>query len=106
MAANLVKDGNRLTVVATGEVTSGSFVAVGALFGIALTCAAKSGDEFELSVGGVWDGLSIATLNDESTGTVVYHKDGALTLVADAADGVAGVLVGPGGLLRLNPSFG
>ena len=54
MAKNFIHDGRRIVCPApAGGVTSGDFVVIGSMFGVALTTAA-AGVNFTLAVGGVW----------------------------------------------------
>lgn len=111
---NYVQDGDTITVVAPSAVTSGDFVQVGRVRGIAVTSVA-SGASVELKTTGVF---TIPKLGSEAFATVglpvycVLASDGVKTVTT--ASTTANVLVGvnlatsaasPGSLLvKLMPS--
>lgn len=113
MAKNFIQPGEILTIVAGGAVASGSLQIVGSAFGIAMTAAAASGDEYELMTGGVWD-LAKAPSQAWTVGALIYWDAGnsRCTTVSSGNTkiGVAVLAVGSGagettGRVRLNTDF-
>lgn len=82
MAKNFRAQGQNMTVVATGTVTSGSFQVVGALFGVALTDAV-AGEEYALRTGGVFDDLPKVEADAPAQGDAAYWTGTEITAAAD-----------------------
>lgn len=81
---NFVQSGDVVTVAAPADVSSGQFVAVGALYGVA-QADAKSGEDVALATKGVFE-LPVANGSAVSVGDRIYvAADGALD--AEATDG-------------------
>lgn len=104
MAKNFIQPGDTVTVPAPADVTSGSGVLVGALFGVA-AFDAKSGVDVELNTKGVytlpktsaqawtvgakvyWDGSKCTTADGSGANTLIGHA-----LVAAASPSATGVV--------------
>lgn len=100
MATNFVQPGNAVDLTAPAEISSGDFVVVGDLFGVAAHGAA-SGQPVTVHLGGVWQFPGITG----SAGAGVYHDGSSLTLAdGGGANTKAGVLLS-NGQVRLNGSF-
>lgn len=82
MAKNFRAQGQNMTVVATGAVTSGSFQVVGDMFGVALTDAVV-GEEYALRTGGVFDDLPKASAAEPGQGDAAYWTGTEMTTAAD-----------------------
>ncbi len=110
MARNFIQPGKVLTVVATGVVASGSFQAVGAIFGVATT-SAKAGEEYELATGGVYE-LAKTPGTAWAMGDVLYFdaatksftktagSNTKVGVAAQSATSASGL-----GMVRLNDNF-
>ena len=107
---NFVQPGKTLTLPApNGGVTSGSFVKIGSVFGVAAQTAAE-GESFDLETGEVYDLPKVAT-EAWTVGQAIYDNgSGIMTSVADTNTkvGVAvEVAANPSGtgIVRLNDNF-
>lgn len=92
MAKNYIQPGDVVTVAAPADVTSGTGVLVGDLFGIA-THDAKSGSEVEIMTSGVWE---IAKTSAQAWATV------GLPIYWDAGNKVVTTTAGTSKLLGVN----
>lgn len=107
---NFIQPGKVLPAVApAGGVTSGQFVKIGSIFGIAATSAA-AGDEFELALGEVYE-LPKVSAQAWTMGQPIYaDANGIATTVAtdNTKIGVASAAAANpsgSGLVRLNDNF-
>ena len=110
MARNFLQPGKVLTVVATGDVASGSFQVVGAIFGVATT-SAKAGQEYELETGGVFT-LAKTAGTAWAMGDALYYdaatKSFTKTVGSNIKVGVAAQSAASAsalGAVRLNDNF-
>lgn len=107
---NFIQPGKVLTMTApSGGVTSGSFVKIGAVFGVAATTAAES-EEFEMAVGEVYDLPKVAA-QAWSVGDVIYADGTGIMTTVETGNTKVGVAVeaaeNPSGTgrVRLNDNF-
>lgn len=107
---NFIQPGKVLTMVATAAVTSGSFVKVGAIFGVAATSAAI-GEEYELDVsGGVYE-MPKVSAQAWTAGAVIYADASGIMTTVDTGNTKVGVAVkaaanpSGAGFVKLNNNF-
>ncbi|KAG5183305.1 bacteriophage VT1-sakai [Tribonema minus] len=99
MAKNYIQPGSVVTVTAPADVTSGSGVLIGTLFGVA-THDAKSGEPLELKTDGVWELAKTSAQAWATVGLAIYST-AAGVLTTTATDNV---LVGKNLVAAANPS--
>ncbi len=99
MAKNFIQPGDTITVPAPADVTSGSGVLVGSLFGVA-AFDAKSGDDVEIYTKGLW-GLPKTSAQAWTVGAKIYW-DGSKCTTADGSG--ANTLIGHALAVAANPS--
>ena len=100
MATNFIQSGHAVDVTAPADVTSGDFMVLGSMFGVAAHDA-SSGSRLTIYVGGVWQFPGLTG----GAGTAVYHDGSSLTTSDGGGSNTkAGVLIADGEV-RLNDSF-
>lgn len=99
MAKNYIQSGKTVTVPAPYDVASGAGALVGKLFGIA-TIAAKSGDDVEIKLDGVWE-LPKTSAQAWTVGADIYWDD---TAKVCTTVNTSNTLVGKALAVAANPS--
>lgn len=99
MAKNYIQPGSVVTVAAPADVTSGTGVLIGKLFGVA-THDAKSGEPLEIKTDGVWEMAKTSAQAWATVGLDIYATAAGL-LTTSATDNV---LVGKNLAVAANPS--
>lgn len=107
---NFIQPGKVLTAVApTGGVSSGEFVKIGSVFGIAATTAAE-GEEFELALGGVYE-MPKTSAQAWTFGQAIYADASGIATTVSTDNTKIGVAAAAAanpsgsGLVRLNDNF-
>ena len=98
MATNFVQDGHFITVLAPENVTSGDYVTVGQIGGVAQTDA-LSGAPVSLATMGVYD-LAKVSAQAWAVGDAIYHDEGA----GNATNVDTGVQIGVCVEIAANPT--
>lgn len=96
---NFIQPGETVTVAAPADVTSGSGVLVGKLFGVA-SFSALSGEDLEICTKGVYE-LPKTSAQAWTVGALIYW-DGSKATTADASG--ANTLIGHALKVAANPS--
>jgi predicted RecA/RadA family phage recombinase len=96
---NFIQPGRIITVPAPADITSGSGVLVGAIFGVSCTDA-KSGDDIEIATEGVFE-LAKTSAQAWTVGAKVYWDDTAKAVTTTAT---SNTLIGNAVEAAANPS--